>query len=243
MEFDPNTSQAHLVSTPWDALGEPIRETVILEGKTFLIERPSNGDRLAQIPAVRSELQHDDCIPYWADLWPGARMLGKVLLQDSPWWPVDRAPEALEIGCGLGLPGIVALSLGMKVTFSDYDGSSLRYASQNARLNGHEQFETLQMDWNHPPRHRRWPVLLAADLIYEMRNVEPLVRLIPQLLAPGGICLMTDQDRVPSHVLRTTLADHGLPFTTRMVRAGEPGGRRVKGTLYRIELPQPSLQV
>jgi hypothetical protein len=48
---------------------------------------------------------------------------------------------------------------------------------------------------------------------------------------------LTDQDRVPSHVLRETLAAQGLPFTTQMVRDGEPGGRRVKGTLYRIQWP------
>jgi hypothetical protein len=57
------------------------------------------------------------------------------------------------------------------------------------------------------------------------------------MLEPGGVCLLTDQDRVPSHVLRQTLAEVGLPFTTRVVRAGEPGGRRLKGTLYRIGRP------
>ena len=82
------------------------------------------------------------------------------------------------------------------------------------------------------------PVVLASDLIYELRNVEPLVDLIKQVLLPGGLCLMTDQDRVPSHVLRQTLADEGFAFTTQAVRAGEPGGtRRYRGTLYRISRP------
>src|SRR5205085_7648165 len=110
----------------------------------------------------------------------------------------------------------------------------LRFAADNARLNGFDDFETLQMDWRSPPTDRKYPVLLASDLIYEMRNVEPLAALIQQLLAPGGVCLLTDQDRVPSHVLRDTLTAEGMPFTTQMMRAGEPGGRRVKGTLYRI---------
>ena len=26
-----------------------------------------------------------------------------------------------------------------------------------------------------------------------------------------------------------------LPYTTQIIRAGEPGGRRLKGTLYRIQ--------
>jgi hypothetical protein len=78
------------------------------------------------------------------------------------------------------------------------------------------------------------PLVLGSDLIYELRNVAPLVGLLKQVLAPGGVALLTDQDRVPSHVLRDTLTAEGLPFTTKVLRAGEPGGRRVKGTLYRV---------
>ena len=73
--------------------------------------------------------------------------------------------------------------------------------------------------------------------------VAPLVALVKRLLRPDGECLLTDQDRVPSHVLRDTLTAEGLPFTTQLVRAGEPGGRRVKGTLYRIIRPAVGINV
>ena len=92
------------------------------------------------------------------------------------------------------------------------------------------------MDWRFPPDNLKVPLLLASDLIYEMRNVEPLIRLVKHLLAPDGECLLTDQDRVPMHFFRETLQREGLRYTTQLVRAGEPGGRRVKGTLYRIRL-------
>jgi 2-polyprenyl-3-methyl-5-hydroxy-6-metoxy-1,4-benzoquinol methylase len=140
----------------------------------------------------------------------------------------------LEVGCGLGLPGVVALSAGLRVTFSDYDAAALRFAADNAAANGFHDFTTLQMDWRYPPDGVPFPVILASDLIYELRNVAPLVALIQKMLRPDGLCLLTDQDRVPSHVLRDTLSREGLPFTTYAARAGEPGGRRVKGTLYRI---------
>ncbi len=175
-------------------------------------------------------------MPYWAELWPAARMLAKAILKE-PWpQPANGPLHALEIGCGLGLPGIAALAMGLRVTFSDYDATAVRFAADNARLNGFSDFDTLQLDWRYPPTNRTFPVLLAADLIYEMRNVEPLVLLIKQLLAPTGFCLLTDQDRVPAYVLREKLSEHGMSFTTQMVRAGEPGGRRLKGTLYRIRV-------
>jgi predicted nicotinamide N-methyase len=142
--------------------------------------------------------------------------------------------RALEIGCGLGLPGIVALSLGLHVTFSDYDATAVQFAAANARANGLTDFDTLVLDWRHPPEDATWPLILAADLIYEARNVPPVVELIRTLLEPGGACLLTDQDRVPAEALRESLAAAGLAFTTQPLYATEPDGRRIKGTLYRI---------
>ncbi len=216
--------------TPYDALGPLVREHVIVEGRTFIIVRPSESDRLLDHPSVRAAFAADEYMPYWADLWPAARMLAKAIMKEK--WPPGL--NVLEVGCGLGLPGVVALAMGARVMFSDYDKTALRFAADNAELNGFDNYETLQLDWRYPPTDRQFPMILAADLIYEMRNVAPLVALIKQLLTPDGECLLTDQDRVPSHVLRDTLSAEGLSFTTQIVRAGEPGGRRVKGTLYRI---------
>jgi predicted nicotinamide N-methyase len=211
-------------------LNRRIRETVIVDGRTFLIERPDESDRLLDDPAVHAAFQKDEYMPYWADLWPAARMLAKVILHE-PW---TAGIQALEIGCGLGLPGVVALACGLEVTFSDYDPCALHFAVGNARLNGLERFHTLQLDWRAPPADLRTGVLLGSDLIYELRNVAPLVEFIKRVLEPGGVCLLTDQDRIPMHALRDALDAEGLPYTTQLVRSGEPGGRRLKGTLYRI---------
>ncbi len=113
----------------------------------------------------------------------------------------------------------------------------LHFAAINARLNGLDGFATVQLDWRSPPADLRVPVLLASDLIYELRNIDPLVAFIKRVLAPGGVCLLTDQDRIPAHALRDALETERLPYTTQIVRAGEPGGRRLKGTLYRITHP------
>ncbi len=234
----PPAGRPPMPETPAEAVREVVREHVLVEGREFFIERPAASDRLLENPAVQAAFAADEYMPYWADLWPAARMLAKLILRE-PWpaAPSGGKLHALEVGCGLGLPGVAALAAGLRVTFSDYDATALRFAADNAALNGLDDFDTLQMDWRYPPPGLRVPVVLASDLIYEMRNVEPLVGLIGRVLAPGGLGLLTDQDRVPSHFLREALGGAGLPFTTQAVRAGEPGGRRVKGTLYRITRP------
>jgi predicted nicotinamide N-methyase len=214
-----------------DQLGPLVREKVIVEDKTFVISRPEKSDGLLDHPAVHQAFDEDEYMPYWADLWPAARMLAKAILRE-PW----AGQETLEFGCGLGLPGVVALCVGLRVTFSDYDPCALRFAADNAQINGFTDFKTLLLDWRNPPADLKVPVLLGSDLIYEVRNVEPMVQFIKQVLAPGGLCLITDQDRVPAQALRDTLATQRLHFTTQIVRAGEPGGRRLKGTLYRIRV-------
>jgi predicted nicotinamide N-methyase len=207
-----------------------IREKVLVDGREFLIERPRESDHLLDDPAIRSAFAVDEYMPYWPEIWPAARMLAKAVLREP--WPAGL--ETLEIGCGLGLPGIAALACGLRVIFSDYDATALRFAGNNARLNGFEDFRLRQFDWRHPPADLRVPVILASDLTYEMRNVAPLVALIRKLLLPGGVCLLTDTDRAPGHLLRQMLPAEGLAFTARTMHAGEPGGKRFRGTLHRI---------
>jgi predicted nicotinamide N-methyase len=88
-----------------------VQEAVLLEGHTFQMLRPGEPDRLLDNPAVVQAFERDEYMPYWADLWPAARMLAKVILRET--WPAGL--EALELGCGLGLPGIAALAKGLRV--------------------------------------------------------------------------------------------------------------------------------
>jgi SAM-dependent methyltransferase len=246
-----------LPATPPDAITENVRDTVILGEHTFLIDRPGGSDDLLKHPAVVAAFAQDEYLPYWADLWPAARMLAKAVLAEP--WALDREREApaesgssarqeprppglaaLEVGCGLGLPGIAALARGLRVIFSDYDATAVRYAADNARLNGFDDFTTLVFDWRDPPGDLRVDVVLASDLTYEARHVEPLVALVERVLKPGGLCLWTDQDRPPAAALRAELDRLGWPVETKVARAGEPGGQRYKGTLYRIRRPGPA---
>jgi predicted nicotinamide N-methyase len=230
MNAEDLNSTPHLPETPPDAIHEIVRETVFVDDRTILISRPGDDGSLLDHPFTRSAFDRDEYMPYWTEIWPAARMMAKVIHRAT--WPPGLT--ALEIGCGLGLPGIVALSKGMKVIFSDYDATAVKFAARNAALNGFTDYQTLQMDWRFPPADLQVPLILAADLVYEQRNVPLVVQLIARLLQPDGTALLADQDRIPARVLTDAFAEARLTHTSEVVRAGAPDGKRVKGTLYRI---------
>jgi predicted nicotinamide N-methyase len=220
-------------TTPSEALKELVREKVFIDGRTFFITRPVESERIQDHPAVQAALEKDDYLPYWTDLWPAARMLAKVILREPP----APGTRVLELGSGLGLPGIAALASGLRVTFSDCDATALEFAAANARANGFRDFDLLLLDWRCPPNGLHFPVVLASDLVYELRNINPIVAFLKRVLEPDGLCLLTDQDRLPAYNLREALDGEGMAYTTQTLHAGEPGGRRTRGTLYRIRPP------
>lgn len=223
-------------STPDEAVADRVREKVIVEGRTFTLERPAGLDKVFDHPAVRSAYAADEYIPYWTDLWAAGRMLAKVVLKE-PWTKLTGfayPPPVLEVGCGLGLGGIAALARGLPVTFSDVDETACGFAATNARLNGFADYKLLPLDLRSPPAGLTFPVVIGSDLMYEQRMVEPLAEFIQAVLAPGGVALITDPDRVSARSFRWQAGQSGLHVEASLVRAGEPGGERIKGTLYRL---------
>ena len=218
------TTPPRLHSTPPEAVKETVRETVLIDGRAFKIDRPGGSDLLFDHPAVRAAYAADEYIPYWAELWAAGRMLAKAVLRE-PWetYPRGRQLEALEVGCGLGLAGIAALSRGLRVTFSDIDELAVRFAAANARLNGFTDFATAAIDLRSPPPGLSVPVLLGADLLYEPRMVEPVVAFVGAVLAPGGVALIADPDRVSARPFQWLCRERGAAR-----RGGVRPGRRTR---------------
>jgi predicted nicotinamide N-methyase len=221
-------------ATPPETVCETVRETVFIDDYTFQIKRPVDSDRLLDHPWVRSAYAADEYVPYWPTLWPAARMLAKAIVRE-PWGIGPQPVRVLEVGCGLGLAGVACLARGLHVTFSDVDETALAFAAANARVNGFTAgFRTMPLDFRAPPEDERYPVVIGSDLMYEARLVEPLIGLLGTVLAPGGVCLIADPDRLAARVFKWKLEEAGYDVTAQFIRAGEPGGERTKGTLYRI---------
>lgn len=124
----------------------------------------------------------DERLPYWAELWPSARVMAEAILTSQslppgPW---------LELGCGPGLPGLAASRRGRSGIWSDYMPEALQLSAWNARCNGIAHPQTRLLDWRAPPADLRVPWILAADVAYEARNFPPLLACLDTLLMPEG---------------------------------------------------------
>lgn len=200
-------------------------------GRKVRVVRPGEPDRLLDDPAVGDWNARDDYMAYWAYLWPGAFLLAERVGR-SEW---REGTRALEIGCGLGLAGLVGVSKGLEVVFSDYDVMALGFVEKSCEANGfgRGRYSTMLLDWRELPEER-YPLILGADVLYERRLVPLVVNLVRRMLEPGGEALVAGPYRVATEDLRGELEGWGLVAEVEEVEARDEEGRVVRGAVHRI---------
>ena len=81
--------------------------------------------------------------------------------------------RVIELGCGLGLPSLVAAARGAEVTAVDWAEEAVELLQRNAARNGLVLVSEVH-DWRQP-LERTFDLAIAADVLYERRNVEPVL--------------------------------------------------------------------
>ncbi|WP_051471038.1 class I SAM-dependent methyltransferase [Patulibacter minatonensis] len=168
-----------------------IPEHVVLGGVALDVCRPRDLESLIDDDAFGAQ----EFLPYWAELWPSTPVLAEAL------GAVDLdGLRILELGCGLGLPSLVAAHRGARVTATDWAADALALLAGNAERNGLD-LDLRRLDWfapadawpDGPPEP--WPLVVAADVLYEARNGPALLRTLERVVAPGGEAWIADPGR------------------------------------------------
>jgi ETFB lysine methyltransferase len=160
---------------------------VAVAGRSYRLLRPRNIDDLIS----EEDFAVDERIPYWADVWPSARILAEHIAAND-----GKGQRLLELGCGIGLPALVARAARFEVLATDYYAEALEFTEANAERNGLEDVDTRLVDWRRLPDDLgQFEVILAADVLYEKPQAALVAAVIAQCLTPNGIALVSDPGR------------------------------------------------
>jgi predicted nicotinamide N-methyase len=203
-----------------------VEESVALRGVALQVLRPRDAEALLDDHAF----EHEEYLPYWAELWPsGVALARRVAVRAL------RGARVLELGCGLGLPSLAAALAGGRVLATDWSPQAIELLEQNAARNG-AVLETALVDWASPQaivERAPWDIVLAADVLYERRNVPLLLELLPRLLDSRGELWLADPGRAPADTLLEGLAEG-------WTRRSEADGRVMVHRLLRVAVPSAS---
>ena len=155
-----------------------VEHVVAMEGRDLRLLAPRDTEALLDEEAF----EHEEFLPYWAELWPSAVALARLLA---------RRPLT-----------------GRRVLATDWSPESVAMTARNAARNN-APVETAVFRWDAapetlgPPR----PLVLASDVLYEPRNVGLLLALLPRVTAPGGEVWLSDPGRAPAARFLAAAAD------------------------------------
>jgi methyltransferase-like protein 23 len=170
--------------------------------------------------------------PYGLLLWESAVALARSLHR-RPTLVANK--QVLELGAGVGLPGLVARSLGAEVWQTDHLTAALEIARLNARANDVGGIRQFTADWTRWTDDRLYDVILGADILYDRAMQGSVVSIFGRNLAPDGFVLLADPGRQQSIDLLARLEHEGVRFDLEIAHV-EPTCGLGSGALVEVVL-------
>ena len=153
--------------------------------------------------------------PYWLRVWPAAVALARQLAATQL-----SQLSVLDLGCGIGVPGIQAAARGAAVCFVDRSPDSLEFAVWNASGQpGCAIRPTMQqLDWAQQRVAGRFDLALLSDVSYHRSHHEPVRQQLLHALDQSGCWLHADPMRERStEFLRAQQSNYTLISWQRQI--------------------------
>lgn len=166
--------------------------------------------RLLKIADLEQFLQGKDPFanvaefPFWIRLWDAAMILAYVLGSQ----PNGGGRRLLELGAGLGAPGLAAASAGFDVTISDYEEIIMDFQKVSAAASGLEGIHFTHLDWLHPPEMEPFDVLAGAEILFRDEFFQPLLNIFKTCLKADGVVYLAHDAKRQSLPKFLKLAQH-----------------------------------
>lgn len=135
--------------------------------------------------------------PLWSKIWEASIILSDYLAG----MPVESEKRFLEIGCGMGVVGVVASAFGHRVTMTEYNPDALNFARANACANllaDDSGLEITELDWTRPRLEGLFDTIVGSEVIYKEKDYQPILRLFKTYLRPSGEIILAEGVRKTS---------------------------------------------
>jgi predicted nicotinamide N-methyase len=201
------------------SVGVPLAEfTFTIAGRDWRIQAAR--DHASLMGAVETYA----AFPFGLLVWESAEALAAALVERPE---LVAGKSVLELGAGVGFPGIVARAVGAaSVRQTDNVVQALTLCRVNAEQNGVEGIELVLANWDAWTETQTYDVIIGSDVIYERAAHAPLMAILERNLAPGGRALIADPGRqdTPLFLSEPAAAGWKSAQTKRTVPSMMPGG-------------------
>ncbi len=192
-------------------------EAVLIGARTLPLIKVKNLEGLVDREALLSDDSEEP--PYWAHLWTGSITLvryldSRVLLQGE---------NVLDLGCGLGLVGVMAALKGGNVTFADKEREALAFARQSASLNECLNTQTTLVDFTVSNLRRRFSIILGAEVLYDRPTFPQIILFLRRHLEIGGRAIFADAHRTNTDEFYHALDQTDFEWTKEQFNEVEEG--------------------
>lgn len=129
--------------------------------------------------------------PLFGILWPSGVALAHIISKLSL-----KGQAVLEVGCGIGLPSMVASRKGADITASDFHPLAETFLRINCELNDLCAIKFMDGDWRKPIDSRdKFDLIFGSDLLYESEAPGILSNYIDAHAAQDALIIIIDPGR------------------------------------------------
>ncbi|MCX5874855.1 MAG: methyltransferase [Deltaproteobacteria bacterium] len=192
---------------------EPLR----LRGKEIQLLQVTD---LEPLLGGKDPFENVEDFPFWVKLWEAAMVLADLMLTTPP---SKEGQTLLELGAGLGAPGLAAALAGYRVTLTDYEPHILDFQRVSAAATALKGVECRMLDWLKPPTLPRFDTLIGAEILFREEFFAPLLNIFRSLLADQGVIYLAHDARRQSlpKFLRLAEKEYEIATNARKMRSDD----------------------
>jgi len=191
-------------------------EDLTIRGNTLKMLRVTD---LESLLAGKDPFKNVSEFPFWVKLWEASLVLADALTTIKP----APGQTMLELGAGMGAPGLAAAARGFEVTLSDYEPFILDFQRVSAAASGLSGVEFKIIDWKNPPQLEPYNIIVGAEILFREDFFAPLLQVFKKLLAKDGVIYLAHDVRRKSLLPFLSLAekDYEIAVNAKKMKTDE----------------------